>query len=102
MSDQLPSDSTYPQYFVAGERMFTYTVYIQITATTMSKHQALRTIRSEVERLNQEIDLRIIKGMSYARQAKRHKMLMNQLAQLSSSGHSWFSRSMNFVSSFGF
>ena len=67
----------------------------------MSKHQALRTIRSEVERLNQEIDLRIIKGISYARQAKRHKMLMNQLAQLSSSGHSWFSRSMNFVSSFG-
>jgi len=68
----------------------------------MSKHQALRTIRSEVERLNQEIDLRIIKGISYARQAKRHKMLMNQLAQLSSSGHSWFNRSMNFVSSFGF
>ncbi|MEK7646373.1 MAG: hypothetical protein AAB381_01625 [Patescibacteria group bacterium] len=67
----------------------------------MSKHQALRTIRSEVERLNQEIDLRIIKGISYARQARRHKILMNQLAQLSSSGHSWFSRSMNFSSFFG-
>lgn len=66
----------------------------------MSKHQALRTIRTEVERLNQDIDLRIIKGMSYARQSRRHKFLMKQLAQLSTSGHSWFSRSMNFANFF--
>ncbi len=67
----------------------------------MSKHQTLRTIRSEIERLNQDIDLRIIKGVSYARQARRHKFLMRQLAQISSSGHSWFSRSMNFTSLLG-
>jgi hypothetical protein len=49
----------------------------------MSKHQAIRTIRMEIHRLNQEIDLRIIKGVSYRREALRHKFLMAQLARLS-------------------
>ena len=49
----------------------------------MSKHQALRTIRMEIDRLNQEIDLRIIRGVSYRREALRHKFLMAQLARLS-------------------
>lgn len=51
--------------------------------TTMSKHQALRTVRMEIDRLNQEIDLRIIKGVSYRRESLRHKFLMAQLARLS-------------------
>lgn len=49
----------------------------------MSKHQAIRTIRMEIDKLNQEIDLRIIKGVSYRREALRHKFLMAQLARLS-------------------
>lgn len=48
----------------------------------MSKHQAIRTIRMEIDRINQEIDLRIIKGVSYRREALRHKFLMSQLARL--------------------
>jgi len=48
----------------------------------MSKHQAIRTIRMEIDRINQEIDLRIIKGVSYRREALRHKFLMSQLTRL--------------------
>jgi len=56
----------------------------------MSKHQAIRTIRAELERLNQDIDLRIIKGVPYRRQALRHKFLMGQLARLAPRRSSWF------------
>ncbi|MDE2041111.1 MAG: hypothetical protein KGI59_01855 [Patescibacteria group bacterium] len=52
----------------------------------MSKHQTKKIIRAEIERLNQEIDLRIIRGVSYRREARRHRFLMTQLARLNSSG----------------
>lgn len=64
----------------------------------MSKHQAIRTIRAEIARLNQMIDLKIIKGVSYRREALRHKFLMAQLARLSPR-HSWFS---GIISGFAF
>jgi hypothetical protein len=49
----------------------------------MSKHQAIKAIRTEVSRLNQEIDLKIIRGLSYSKEARRHKLLMSQLYRLS-------------------
>ena len=48
----------------------------------MSKHQTIKTIRMEINKLNQEIDLRIIKGVSYRREALRHKFLTTQLARI--------------------
>jgi hypothetical protein len=68
----------------------------------MSKHQAVRTIRAEIERLNQEIDLRIIKGVSYRREALRHKFLTAQLARLQPKRSNWLGRSLSFVSMFMF
>ncbi|MEK7609496.1 MAG: hypothetical protein AAB470_00030 [Patescibacteria group bacterium] len=67
----------------------------------MSKHQVIKTIRMEISQLNQEIDLRIIKGLSYRREALRHKLLKAQLARLAPSSN-WFSRSLSFVSTFMF
>lgn len=55
----------------------------------MSKHQAIKTIRAEIERLNQDIDLRIIRGVPYRRQALRHKFLMGQLSRLAPKRTSW-------------
>ena len=49
----------------------------------MSKYQAIRTIRMELDRINQDIDLRIIQGLPYRRLSMRHKFLMSQLARLS-------------------
>jgi hypothetical protein len=67
----------------------------------MSKNQAAKTIRAEIEKLNQEIDLKIIKGLSYRKESFRHKFLMAQLARLSPQ-RSWFGRSLQFASMFMF
>jgi hypothetical protein len=68
----------------------------------MSKHQTIKAIRNEIERLNKEIDLRIIRGLPYKREALRHKALMVQLSRMSSGGFSWFGKSLSFVSMFLF
>jgi len=86
---------SYPQARLDGELSFTYTVF-------MSKHQAIRAIRSEIDRLNQEIDLRIIRGVSYRREALRHKQLTSQLARLAPRRSNWFGKSASFVSMFLF
>jgi hypothetical protein len=63
----------------------------------MSKHQVIKTIRSEIENLNQDIDLRIIKGVSYRRQALRHKLLIAQLNRLAPRRISIFGRVLGFA-----
>lgn len=56
----------------------------------MTTAQYQKTLRRELARLNQKIDMMIIKGQSYAHEAKKHKMLTRQLRTLS--GQSFFSR----------
>jgi FixJ family two-component response regulator len=51
----------------------------------------------EIEALNQEIDLRIIKDVSYRRQALRHKMLTAQLHRLTRRESSVFGRVFGFA-----
>lgn len=48
----------------------------------MSKYQVVRTLRHEIAELNREIDLRIIRGLSYRRESLRHRMLSAQLHRL--------------------
>ncbi len=55
----------------------------------MSKHQTIRAIRTEIEKLNREIDICIIKGIPYARQAFRHKNLRAQLTRMTPSKFSF-------------
>jgi len=68
----------------------------------MSKQQTIKTIRAEIERLNQEIDLRIIRGVPYRREALRHKALKSQLARLVPTGPLWLTKSLSFMSAFMF
>jgi len=68
----------------------------------MRKQEAIKTIRAEIDRLNREIDLRIIKGLPYRRESQRHKSLMAQLTVFSHNRTSWLSRSLSFVSVFMF
>jgi hypothetical protein len=68
----------------------------------MSKHQTIKVIRLEIDRLNREIDLRIIRGISYRREALRHKHLSEELARLLPRRSNWLARSLDFVSIFLF
>lgn len=69
----------------------------------MSKFILEKKIKSELSRINDIIDVKIVKGMSYRREALRHRFLLNRLVDLHrvSRFHSnWFQRSVNVVATF--
>ena len=70
----------------------------------MSKQNLEKTLLRELEILNDQIDEKIIKGMSYVREARRHKFILSNLASIrrASRSQSWFGRSFGFVSTFIF
>lgn len=67
----------------------------------MTRLQTIKMIRREISVLNKRIDEKIIKGLSYVNEARRHKFLKSQLSRLSPQ-YSWFDRSIGFVSTFLF
>ena len=71
----------------------------------MSKHNFEKTLRKELEILNDRIDEKIIRGLSYAVEARRHKFILSQLSSLkraSRSGSGWFVKSLSLMSAFVF
>ncbi len=67
----------------------------------MDKRSLRKAIEQEIIRLNQEIDLRIIRGLSYDRQSRRHRFLTTQLRILSlREDGSWISRMAHMTSVF--
>jgi len=47
----------------------------------MSGNRLIKNINNEIKSLNEIIDLKIIKGFSYAREARRHKLLLKILRE---------------------
>lgn len=71
----------------------------------MSKQNLEKALRQEIEVLNDVIDQKIIKGLSYVREARRHKSLLSSIASLrrvSRAQSGWFSKSFGLVSTFLF
>lgn len=67
----------------------------------MSKNKLIKTIHTELEKINEQIDLKIIRGISYGREARRHKFLISHLTQaIRKTDTSWMSRTAHMVSSF--
>lgn len=68
----------------------------------MSKNRLLKTIHTELEKINEQIDLKIIRGMSYKRESMRHKFLISHLTQAirKSNNTNWMQRTAHMVSSF--
>jgi hypothetical protein len=64
----------------------------------MSPYQLKNVIDKELEKLNATIDLKIIEGESYRRDAQRHKMLLSQIKHIRRK--QWLKRSMRFMSLF--
>ncbi len=59
----------------------------------MSKYQTLSTIHKELKKINTQIDHKILKGVSYNREARVHKALLSQMSKI---------RSQSFRSGLGF
>ncbi len=67
----------------------------------MSKITLANNIRKEIKKLNREIDMKIIKGLPYRAEARRHKFLVSQFYGFyESSKRSWFQRTFHVFASF--
>jgi hypothetical protein len=66
----------YPQ--LTGEPWFTYTVFITIY-NNMTREHFTKRAQEEIENLNEVIDMKIIKGISYRNEARRHKFLLSKI-----------------------
>lgn len=45
----------------------------------MSQKQYFQTIEKEIQRINRIIDLKIVRGEEYAKEARDHKLLLKKL-----------------------
>ena len=68
----------------------------------MSKHEIIKSLKQEIRKVNRIIDHKIIQGLPYYAESRRHKFLMSQLNRLSPKRASWFSRPLSFVTMFMF
>ena len=72
---------------LTGERSFTYNGYIGQSGPciknkyykTMSQTQYLKMLEREIQKINKRIDLKILKGQVYAKEAREHKLLLKKV-----------------------
>lgn len=56
----------------------------------MSKHELIKSLRAEIRKLNRIIDQKIILGVPYHDDSRRHKFLSAQLKHLIPPTTNWF------------
>jgi hypothetical protein len=67
----------------------------------MSHQTLIKTIQSELEKINDEIDLKIIRGIAYRKEAQRHKFLLSHLTRAVRKDRTgWLHRAAHMMSSF--
>ena len=69
----------------------------------MSKQNLEKALRRELEAINEQIDQKIVKGLSYVREARRHKSLLSSIENIrrqSRVSSRWFTKSFSMVSTF--
>jgi len=65
----------------------------------MTKQNLEKALRDELHTLNDTIDRKIFKGLSYVKEARRHKVIIDNILSLRrQGGGSWFARSFGFAS----
>ncbi len=65
----------------------------------MSSNTFKKAIERELQKLNEEIDNKIVKGLSYVKESKRHKALLRQLDSFKRHSN-LFQKSFNLVTTF--
>lgn len=68
----------------------------------MRKYEIVRSLKKEIKKINYVIDSKIIQGLPYYNESRRHKFLTAQLKRLAPPENSWLTRSMSMVSMFMF
>ena len=49
------------------------------SAESMSQIQYLKMLEREIQRINKKIDLKILQGQKYAKEAREHKLLLRKV-----------------------
>ena len=67
----------------------------------MTKIKIVYNLKKEIKKLNNDIDLKIIKGLPYKAEARRHRFLVSQFYGFyESSKKSWFQSTVGTFASF--
>ena len=90
---------------MTGEPSFTYNKNItnyqgldyKFINKKMSKDNFEKSLKKELRVLNEIIDMKIVRGLSYASEAKRHKVILNSLANIKRTKSGWMLRSFSLV-----
>ena len=64
----------------------------------MSREQYLKIVEREIHNINKKIDIKILQGMDYSREAREHKQLLHKIRQHSIRG--LFGNLLNFLNRF--
>lgn len=89
-----------------SERAFTYTIHVgrelykNKIYKIMSQSQYLKIIEKEMQRINKIIDLKILNGENYSKEARDHKLLLKKIRYVNRNRSSLFSRFFNINFSF--
>ena len=64
----------------------------------MSKQNMERALRRELENINDKIDAKIIRGLSYVQESRRHKFIVNSLNNIKKTrvSSNWFGKTFIF------
>ncbi|OHA93962.1 MAG: hypothetical protein A3H52_02395 [Candidatus Zambryskibacteria bacterium RIFCSPLOWO2_02_FULL_39_26] len=62
----------------------------------MTKQNLEKALKRELILLNEIIDQKIVRGFSYAREARRHKYILSSIRRMRQNS-GWFSRSFSFI-----
>ena len=65
----------------------------------MSKNNLEKALREELDVLNDVIDRKIIRGLSYAREARRHRFILSSISEIRRAQNSsgWFAKSFSLI-----
>jgi hypothetical protein len=68
----------------------------------MTRENFTKKAQEEIENLNQVIDMKIIKGVSYRNEAKRHRFLMSKIGNTTRIQTFLFGKSAGFMTNLFF
>lgn len=63
----------------------------------MSKNQFLKILERDLQDINKVIDMKIIKGLDYTREAQDHKLILKKIRYNTRSRNTFFSRLFPFI-----
>lgn len=63
----------------------------------MSKNNFEKSLKKELKVLNEIIDMKIVRGLSYSKEAKRHKSILSSLSQMKGAKSGWMIRNFSLI-----